>query len=317
MTNKYNKKKRKTIKKYKFKKRGGSNLNEDIKKKCIVHLSNRNGLIKTTKPDNTINIDEKTDLVKQVDFSLYKDMKMSIFGKIFEIQYIKSVNNYDLLQKLFYCSKLYPNKFTHYFKELESKNSKQYINIKNACKLIYLFYNYKFAINYSYYIDTPLDLELFCIHMHYIKKQYELCVKLNNKKTSDFLKIFNTENYKFTDLFNKLSEKIKANKFNFNEIVNIRTEIENAFIIKLEPSKKILNYSYILLYLLYDMSTFNNIPDDNLTSEIVINDPNNEYYKILYELVELRGIAEPISLPTNEEIRCENENKIMEKLNKY
>jgi hypothetical protein len=312
MTNKYNKKKRKTIKQYKLKKRGGSALNDDIKEKCNLHLNLRNGLIKKTKPDDNVKINEKTDIVKQVNFSLYKDMKMSIIGKLFEIQYIKGVNNFDLLEKMFYCSKLYPNKFTRYFKELEIKNQKKYINIKNACKLIYLFYNYKFAINYSFYIDTSLNLELFCIHMHYIKKQYELFKSLNNKKISDFLKIFDTEQYSFTKLFDKLTEQIKSNKFNFNEIVNIRTEIENAFIIKLEPSGKILNYSYIILYLLYDMSTFNNIPD---SSEVNKNDPTNEYYKILYELVELRGIAEPISLPSNEEIKCENENKIMAKLN--
>jgi hypothetical protein len=317
MTNKYNKKKRKTSKKYKFKKRGGSALvDTTIHQICISYITNRNNtnLIKSTKPDDNIKIDEKTNLVKEENFSLYKDMKMSLFGKLFEIQYIKSINNYELLEKMFYCSKLYSNKFTSYFKELEKNNKEKYINIKNACKLIYLFYNYKFAINYSFYIDTPLNLELFCIHMHYIKKQSDIFISLNNKKTDDFLKIFDTETYTFTKIFNKLTEKIKNNKISFKEILSIRTEIEDAFIIRLEPSGKILNYSYILLYLLYDMSTFINITNVIQTDQ---NDPDNEYYNILYELVKLRGIADPISLPSNEEINCDNENRIIEKLNKY
>jgi hypothetical protein len=128
-----------------------------------------------------------------------------IAAKIAGMQLYKSQSNVALLSKKIFCPNLFVKKWPMYIPVLLTGPPKVFQNFKDACKLIFLFYNYKFAINYGFLFDKSLDLKLYCIHMHYIDKQYTLNNSLPNKKVSDFKEFFiDFSDDRFTKLYAKL-----------------------------------------------------------------------------------------------------------------
>jgi len=128
--------------------------------------------------------------------------------KLTLMQLHKSTTNVDLFRKKLYGPRFVVSKYDLFFKELLEKPDEVVQNFKDACKCIYLLYNYKFAVNYGFLIDRSLTPKLWCIHAHYIQKQYDLNKSMLNKKAGDFKTMFfYDESKKFTKLYNELNEE--------------------------------------------------------------------------------------------------------------
>lgn len=163
------------------------------------------------------------------------DSMFKLINKIMLKQATKTSFNFSLFLHTFKSPTLKENKYMEQIEELKKEDKE---NFKYACKLIYLYYPDEYATKYSYMIDNPQDMSYLC-HVFYVINQQILLYKSSHvKKLIHFKEIF-VNNNKFRELYEK-AEGINCDK--------MREFIQELF--KIDEKH---NYSYIILYLLFDL----------------------------------------------------------------
>ena len=189
---------------------------EVIKIKCEERktLKKKPATEKSEKEEKILQYDDTLEETNNKAFNLTKiaqnlnfTLLLKVVAKISAMQLAKSTQNVNLLTTTFSCPSFIFNRYGLFISQLDDSVIQ---NFKDACKCIYLLYNYKFCISYGYLFDKPFTPSLFCVHMHYIQKQYNLNNVKHNKSASDIKKVFNTiDSNIFTNLYKEVVEKFK------------------------------------------------------------------------------------------------------------
>ena len=179
--------------------------------------------------------------------STLKIFKAYPMGSLLIKTVMKSYENVMLFQHILKSKKLRNNKYKKQITEL-TPEQKQDFDI--ACCLIKKFYIKDIAKNYSYFRETDYITEN-CKVVRYIKSQIKLFNSIATKYQKNFTEVFSNNITKFANIQNNIGTKT---------IDEMQQEIEDAFTIGKN------NYSYIILFLLHDIS-----------NEKIIVGPNCEY----------------------------------------
>ena len=286
MTYKYKKKIKKSIKKIKRGGEGENNTQEETNQCTNIDKENVDVPLVNTFYDTS---------------NLFKNNFLATLGhvstKFFVGQTIKAKKNLYLFKNLLDCPKLKKNKFKLFINRLIDTNQQE--NFKCACRLIYLYFNKKLAFKYDFLMFRSKSLKDMCIYNYYITEQGKLNKSINNKKVIHFDEIFNTSApYNFTNLYNDTNHKTMST-ITFDEILEMRDKIKNCFIVTTRLNKKI-DYSYLILYLLYDLHNNENFKEYLLPDEKIKEDAK---------------LITPISNPCNENIECTSTTEDITSLN--
>ena len=129
-------------------------------------------------------------------------------------------------------------------------------NYNDACALIYRYYHKNISINYPFLREAE-DIEQIGKDKSYMSAQIKLLNSCSEREDSHFMDVFNNRT-QFTEL-------ILADSGNMDEM---QGKIEEKFIISTGDDKIPINYSYLILDILYDIHS-----DIDEATEILSNNP--------------------------------------------
>ena len=177
----------------------------------------------------------KGGLAKKIPVKLPKTPYMKMAEFILKL-YTKSRLNLSLANKVFKSPVLRENKYKDQIKQLTSHYKENFIC---ACKLIYLYYYDEYAHKFSFMIDNSQEIDNICQIFYIINQQLLLYNSSKKKLPSHFNEVFNNNN--FSNLYN---ENLIKKEYDCNVM---KSKIQALF--KIGEN----DYSYIILYLLYDL----------------------------------------------------------------
>lgn len=189
-------------------------------------------------------------------------MPKSIYVMIAEFilnQTTKTRLNFSLAKKLISSPSFHENK---YAKQIQALNPTEKENFKCACKLIYLYYYDEYAQKYTFLFDNSQEIDNICTIMFIINQQLLLYNSSKKKSLLNFNDIFKN-NSAFRNLYNQ-SINIP------NNCDDMKRKIQNLF------KKDGNDYSYMILYILFDLLNQTSLFFINVMNELK---NNNEQKK--------------------------------------
>ena len=165
---------------------------------------------------------------------------------------VQSINNYRLLQQLFFSATLVKNKFQDQYTELMKQPNKEEIerDFKFACKLIRRFY-YPDIGKQAELLRVSKEIHNACLEKKHLMTQLTLLGSVKEdkehphlKEDADFFNVFN-EPGKFEELYNKLLKS--PDGVTYLQDTAIHQSIEELF----RYNGK--NCSYIIPFMMFDI----------------------------------------------------------------
>jgi len=188
---------------------------------------------------------------------------------IFKLNTSKNLN-FTFIKKLFAAPKLRVHK---YKENIDLLNDNDKLNYIAACKLLYIYYYTEYVEESNLIFDKAKNINETCFMFNKIDNQMRLFNSSKKKLLEHFDMVF--RNNKFKELYTKslptiiehLKERPDDNVVEPAKGVyckQMRNEIENLFIVDGN------NYSYIILYILYDLYKYDTIKINNEKSVEVL-----------------------------------------------
>jgi hypothetical protein len=184
--------------------------------------------------------------------------------------------NFTLIKKLFGA----PTLRVHKYKEsIELLNDNDKLNYKAACKLLYIHYFTEYVKEYNFIFDKAKSINDTCIMFHILDNQMRLFNSSTKKALQHFDIVF--RNNKFQELYNNslptIIEHLKkkgqhgvVDPVKGKYCTDMRNKIEHLFIVDGK------NYSYIILYILYDLYKYDIVKINNKKSVTVLTEMFDE-----------------------------------------